>query len=163
MPGNTKWFCDKAIWSLSPHIISSVPSTSIRRPSHGKFIYCLANVRLMAHHTSRHLLIIVCTFQVLIQRESFIFCQDLWNSWDHGCVVFSMAANKVLARPWRNFDLFRVLLKAARCLESQKYWTFCCFRCKESLHGIISNLTPKYFRFVLNLVCHGNRKIYWKL
>ena len=39
--------------------------------------------------TSLHRAItMVCTCQVLVQREIFIFCQYLWNTWDHVFVVF---------------------------------------------------------------------------
>ena len=42
------------------------------------------------------------------------FCQCLWNSWDRGFIVFSIATAKstVLARPWRTFGLFFALLKS---------------------------------------------------
>jgi len=38
--------------------------------------------------------IIVVTCQAMVQRESFIICHDLWNSWDCGLDVFSVATIK---------------------------------------------------------------------
>jgi len=55
---------------------------------------------------------IVGTCQALVQRESFIFCHYLWNRWDRGSGVFSVATTKCtgLIQPWSNFGLLFCLL-----------------------------------------------------
>jgi len=48
----------------------------------------------------------VGTCQAMVQRDSF-FCHYLWNSWDRGLDVFSVATTKCtgLIKPWSNLDL----------------------------------------------------------
>jgi len=47
------------------------------------------------------------TCQAMVQRESIIFRHYLWNSWDSGFNVFSVATTKCtgLIKPWSNFGL----------------------------------------------------------
>jgi len=84
----------------------------IRYPSHHYFSYfycllCIAYVCIYGYIYS-----IVGTCQPLVQREGFIFCHYLWNSWDRGLDVFCMATTKCtgLIKPWSNFGFFDVLL-----------------------------------------------------
>ena len=93
----------------------------MRWSSHGKF-YCLANILLMAYLTRRYINTIVCMpYQVLLQREGFVFCHYLWNTWEHGFVVFSTVFMKctVLAWPCMTFThlsfAFLCCLKHSAC------------------------------------------------
>jgi len=58
-------------------------------------------IRHASHHYFFNLLCLLCivytcvgTYQAMVQRESFIFCHYLWNSWDRGLNVFSVATTK---------------------------------------------------------------------
>jgi len=68
----------------------------IRYPSHYYFSYfycllCIAYACINGYINS-----IVGTCQALVQRESFIFCHYLLNSWDRGVDVFSVATTKCI-------------------------------------------------------------------
>jgi len=77
-------------------------------PSHHYFshfycLLCIAYACIYGYINS-----IVGTCQAMVQRESFIFCHYLWNSWNRGLDVFSVATTKCtgLIKPWSNFGLF---------------------------------------------------------
>jgi len=38
-----------------------------------KFVYCLTKILLMAYQTSHYIYTTVCTCQIVVERESFIF------------------------------------------------------------------------------------------
>jgi len=54
---------------------------------------------------------IVDTCHALVERESFIFCHYLWNSWDGGLDLFSVATTKCTGlKSWSNFGLLFCLI-----------------------------------------------------
>ena len=93
-------------------------SILIRHPSHHyvSYFFCLLYIDFTCMYG--YINSIVGTCQAMVQRESLIFCHYLWNSWDRGLDVFSVATTKCigLIKPWSNF-------RSLFCLTCQFFTT----------------------------------------
>ena len=82
-------------------------SMLVRHPSHHYFTYffCLLYVAYACMYGYNNSIGGTC--EAIVQRESFIFCHYLWNSWDRGLDVFYVATTMCtgLTKPCSNFGL----------------------------------------------------------
>ena len=89
---------------------------------------------MMAYHTSRYTNAIVCTCKVLVQRESFPFCWDLWT----------FGTMDLLCFPWQTQN--------AQCLQSADEPSVCNYSYLKQ--GACSWLVFVHLWNALQVQCH---------